>query len=259
MAERLNLRLGVGLGAQIEEVHQRPQAEADDEVLPVVERQDAPRVLFGVALPNQLPIAVGRGRAEAQVPVAIGLAVGVGLALPIAVLAHRPEVEHGLQGLDGAQVRRATDAVAGVAHGLDVEAHPHPMGAGLLHHPMGEEAHVEDDLGMFQGPVVAALAGEQPLDADLPSAGLIGPLQPVGRHEPLAVVLVHGHPAGFLRVGRGGDQLDAEQRILDGCAHAGCSSRAMARLRRWAGPRVQARSAARSSRAAIRSESSVQA
>jgi len=42
---------------------------------------------------------------------------------------------------------------------LHIKTHPHPMGAGLLHHRMGKPTHIQDNLGVLQGAVVAPLAG----------------------------------------------------------------------------------------------------
>ena len=60
---------------------------------------------------------------------------------------------------------------------------------------------------------MAALAGQQALDADFAGLFFRRPMGPVVRHEALAVVLVHAGIDALLGVGGGGDQIDAEAGI----------------------------------------------
>ena len=86
---------------------------------------------------------------------------------------------------------------------------------------MGEPADIEHDLGVLQGAVVTAFAGQQALDADLAGLLLIGPAVAVGRHEALAVVLVHRGVDALLRIGGGGDQVHPEAGIHGGVGTGG--------------------------------------
>ena len=165
-------------------------------------------MLLGESGVQHLPIAFSGCTAEFEILAALLGGVGVLLALAVAVLPDRPQVEHLLQ-IELA-VGGPADAIARVAHRLHIEAHAHPVGAGLLHHRVGEPAHVQHDLGMLERAVVAALAGQQTLDADLTGLRLIGPVGAVGHHESFAVVLVHRRVDALLRIRGGGDQLDPE-------------------------------------------------
>lgn len=204
VAEVADLLLGIEFGPKIHEVQEGPQAEADDKMLAVIERQDAAGMLLGEACGQQAAIALGRQAAELQVLLAQLLRVGILLALAIAVGAHRTEIEDLLQ--RNLAVGSPADAIAGVSHGLHIEAHSYPVGAGLLHHRVREPAHIEHDLGMLQRPVVAPFPGQQAFDADLSGSGLIRPVLAVGGHESLAVVLMHARIDALLRIGGGGDE-----------------------------------------------------
>ena len=84
------------------------------------------------------------------------------------------------------------------------------MRACLLHHGVGEPAHIQNDLGMFQRAVVPTFASQEAFDADFASTGLIRPLLPVAGDEPFAVVLMHACVDTLLGVGCGGDQVNPE-------------------------------------------------
>ena len=126
--------------------------------------------------------------------------------MAIAVLAFRAEVEDLFQFQFA--VGRPADPITRVAHRLNVKAHPHPVGAGLLHDGVGEPAHIEHDLGVLERTVVTALARKKAFDTDFPGAGLIGPFSTVSGHEPFAVVLVHPRIDALLGVGGRCDQLN---------------------------------------------------
>ena len=187
-------------------------------MLAVIEGQDAAGVLLGKTGIEELSVTLGGGAAEGKILGPFVCGIRILLALPIAVVAHGSQVEHlfefqlALGGL--------ADAVARVAHRLHIEAHAHPVGAGLLHHRMGKPAHVEHDLGVLQRPVMAPLAGQQPLHADLAGPLFIRPVLPVVGHEALAVVLVHAGVHALLGIGRGGDQVDPEAGIHAGQGRA---------------------------------------
>ena len=137
--------------------------------------------------------------------------VGILFALAVAVVALGPEIEHLFQGERAAG--GLADAIAGVAHRLHIEAHPHPVGAGLLHHRVGKPAHIQHNLGMFQGAVMAALPSQQPFDADLTGFGFVGPAGWILCHEAFAVVLVHAGIHALLGIGCGGNQSNPEAGI----------------------------------------------
>ena len=206
VAEHPDLFLGVELGPQVHEVQESPQREADDEVLAVIEGQDAAGMLLRKASREHVAVALRSHLAEGEILLPLVRRVGVLLALAIAVLAFRAEVEDLFQFQFA--VGRTADPIARVAHRLDVKAHPHPVGAGLLHDGVGEPAHIQHDLGVLERPVVTALSGEETFDTDLPGAGLVRPLRTVSGHEPFAVVLVHPRIDALLGVGGRCNQLN---------------------------------------------------
>ena len=128
------------------------------------------------------------------------------LALPVPVGADGAEVEDFFD----VAVTRADieDALAGVAAGLDVKGDAYPVGAGLLHHRVGEAADVEGDRRVLQGAVVAALASEEVLDDE--GAGLGFARGCFVKDEVLAVVLVHCPPAKLLGVFGSAEHLNTE-------------------------------------------------
>ena len=158
VAELADFLLCIELGAQVHEVQEGSQTEAHHKVLAVIKRKNAAGMLFGEAGAQSIPIAFGRLPAELQILRPQRLAVGVFLALAIAVIPHWPEVENIFQ--IQFSIGSSGNALARIAHGLHIEAHTHPMGAGLLHHRVGKPAHVQHDLGMLERTVVASLAGE---------------------------------------------------------------------------------------------------
>ena len=125
------------------------------------------------------------------------------LALAIAVAANGAQIEHlfKIQLTFGG----TADPIAGVAHRLHIKADADPVGAGLLHHRMGEPTHVQNNLRMLQRSVMAALAREQALDANLTSPCLIRPLGLIGHHIALGIVLVHRRVNAALRIRSGSD------------------------------------------------------
>ena len=158
VAEFAYFLLGIEFGPQVEEVQQGPQGEAHHEVLAVIKGQDAAGMFFGEAGGQQVAVALGGGAAELQIDRALLDRIVILLALAVAVIANGPEIEHlfELQLASGGPA----DALAGVAHRLHIKAHPHPVGAGLLHHRVGKPAHIEHDLGVLEGAVVAPLSGQ---------------------------------------------------------------------------------------------------
>ena len=174
ITEFADLLLGIELGAQVHEMQEGPQAEAHDKMLAVVKRQDAAGVLLGEAGGQHFAIALRRRAAQGQILGPLLGRVIVFFALAIAIAPHRPQVKHlfELQFPIGGP----GDALARIAHRLHIKTHPNPVGAGLLHHRVGKPAHIEGDLGVLQGAVVAAFAGQQAFDTDLTGLGLLGPL-----------------------------------------------------------------------------------
>ena len=100
-------------------------------MLAVIEGQDAAGMLLREASREHVAVALRSDLAEGEILLPLVRRVGVLLALAIAVLAFRAQVKDLFQFQFA--VGGAADPIARVAHRLDVKAHPHPVGAGLLH------------------------------------------------------------------------------------------------------------------------------
>ena len=73
------------------------QAEADNKVLSVVEREDATGMLLGKAFAQQISIALRGLLAEFEIDESLLIDIGVFLAQSVSVLPDRTQVEHFLE------------------------------------------------------------------------------------------------------------------------------------------------------------------
>ena len=213
IAQFADLPLSISFSTQVQEVQKGSQAKADNKMLAEVERQQPTSVLLGKATHLDLVAVLLRSNATAlQIVFALLFGVLVALATAVAIGADGAEIEHRLKVTSPPSCFDYTSPR--IAHRLHIEAHAHPVGAGLLHHRMGKPAHVEHDLGMFERAVMASLTRQEPFHADFSGPGFIRPVVAISGHEALAVVLMHAGIHALLRVGGGSDQIDAEVGIF---------------------------------------------
>jgi hypothetical protein len=206
-----NFLLSIEFRPQVHKVQERPETEAHYEVLPVIEGQDTPSMLFGIPCHDQFAVTVCGFGADNQVFIPLMVVVKVFFTLSVGVIPSRTEVKYFFEGFD--TISRIDDALSGIPHTLRIKTYGNSVRTGLLQYGVREIPTVKRDGRVLQGSVVPPFPHQKPFHTDFPRPGLIRPGSPIVVDKPFTVVLVHACVVALLGVWRGGQGFYSEEGI----------------------------------------------